>query len=292
MLQEICNNKKLSLSEYADGWTLKISKNKKSFFIWGYQFPLDSAPVRNICDDKSSHSEILNKNNVKTFESFWFPSTTTDFSKCEEILNTYKEVVIKPNTGTGGKNVLKASNKKELINAIEKMADVEESFIISPFYKYDYEYRAIVLDSKVKVIYRKDRMFVLGDGESKVAKLIEEKYKKPAAIDPEINIKYKPKKHEKIILNWKHNLAQGATPTVITNGKIFTEIQSLSVKAAKTLGLNFGSVDFAELPNGEIMVVEVNGGVMLEKFSQSSKENYEKSLDIYGEAVSLCLKHN
>jgi glutathione synthase/RimK-type ligase-like ATP-grasp enzyme len=79
---------------------------------------------------------------------------------------------------------------------------------------------------------------------------------------------------------------------VITNGKIFTEIQSLSVKAAKTLGLNFGSVDFAELPNGEIMVVEVNGGVMLEKFSQSSKENYEKSLDIYGEAVSLCLKHN
>jgi glutathione synthase/RimK-type ligase-like ATP-grasp enzyme len=55
------------------------------------------------------------------------------------------------------------------------------------------------------------------------------------------------------------------------------------------LNANFCSVDIAEV-NGKYKVVEVNGGVMMEKFSSQSIENYNIAKSIYASAINKLFK--
>jgi glutathione synthase/RimK-type ligase-like ATP-grasp enzyme len=51
---------------------------------------------------------------------------------------------------------------------------------------------------------------------------------------------------------------------------------NLALNATKTIGINFCSVDIAELNSTDYKIVEINSGVMLEKYSLLNPKNARK----------------
>ena len=82
---------------------------------------------------------------------------------------------------------------------------------------------------------------------------------------------------------WKHNLGLGAIPQILES---HPELEKLALQATKTLDINFASVDIAESADG-FKILEVNSGVMMEKFSALSDKNYQTAKKIYGKALKL-----
>ena len=51
------------------------------------------------------------------------------------------------------------------------------------------------------------------------------------------------------------------------------------------IGLNFVSVDIVELEGGELKILEVNSGVMMENLVKLEKDGYEIAKRIYEQAI-------
>jgi glutathione synthase/RimK-type ligase-like ATP-grasp enzyme len=65
--------------------------------------------------------------------------------------------VVKPNNGTGGDLVFKVSTINELNKAINLIFSRFDALAISPYYKIVQEYRLIVLNNEVQLLYLKQR---------------------------------------------------------------------------------------------------------------------------------------
>jgi glutathione synthase/RimK-type ligase-like ATP-grasp enzyme len=55
------------------------------------------------------------------------------------------------------------------------------------------------------------------------------------------------------------------------------------------LSIQFASVDIIET-NNEMRVLEVNSGIMMEKFIQAANENYAIAKKIYQQAINMMLE--
>jgi glutathione synthase/RimK-type ligase-like ATP-grasp enzyme len=84
------------------------------------------------------------------------------------------------------------------------------------------------------------------------------------------------------ILNWRHNLDSGATPSLLEPGEIRHACVELAVKAANAIGIRFASIDVVRA-NGRWHVLEINSGVMMEALSKRHPElvyaTYSAALD-------------
>ena len=159
---------------------------------------------------------------------------------------------------------------------------------VSPYYDIKNEYRVIVLDKKIKIIYLKERPYVKGDGKKTIAELIIE------SLDTEkinfdcnyLNDDYKRvlDEGELYYLSWKHNLGKGAKAIIIKDKIIEKKIKDITMKVIDNLNIVFASVDIAEI-NETFKVVEINSGVMMEHFSQQNHNCYNIAKKIYREAI-------
>ena len=93
-----------------------------------------------------------------------------------------------------------------------------------------------------------------------------------------------PKKDEKVLLNWKHNLGQGAVPEVVKNVDLAKKLSNFAFKVCDLLKIKFASIDIIEADGG-FKILEINGGIMMEKFSSYSEENYQIAKKIYYSAL-------
>jgi glutathione synthase/RimK-type ligase-like ATP-grasp enzyme len=84
--------------------------------------------------------------------------------------------------------------------------------------------------------------------------------------------------------SWKHNLANGSIPINITNKQLKKQISDLAIKATSLLNIKFVSVDIVKI-NNELKILEINSGVMLEKFSSISKSNYKQVKQLYKKVI-------
>lgn len=74
------------------------------------------------------------------------------------------------------------------------------------------------------------------------------------------------------------NLGQGAIPLDVDLGE---KITHLAQRAQLTLGLRLCAVDIVELETGEVMVMEVNDGLMMEHYSRHSRNNMQRAYAVY-----------
>ena len=89
----------------------------------------------------------------------------TSISEVEEYFEKYKrDVVIKANEGSYGNSMYYVNDFLELQEKMNLLFQKHSSISISPFYDILCEYRVIVLDDEVLLIYGKRRAEVLGDG--------------------------------------------------------------------------------------------------------------------------------
>jgi glutathione synthase/RimK-type ligase-like ATP-grasp enzyme len=73
-------------------------------------------------------------------------------------------------------------------------------------------------------------------------------------------------------------LGLGAIPNENISKNIISQITLLSKLCTKALKITFCSVDLIQIKPNKFLVLEVNGGVMMEKYSE---HNYKKCYSLY-----------
>ena len=329
MITEICAEEGISLESAAYGWAFRMRKGERSGFLYGYRFGLNSAAAADICNSKSTASELLLGSGIPAVPHFGFlPPATARFAgqdgsltELEELRRRYGILILKNDTGTGGTEVFPVVTEEELSQAAEKLFSAGKTIAASPYVSIAREIRVVILDGEAKLMFSKQRESVTGDGHSTLEELIFEQVVKNQTDPKTEKEKYADTKEKKlpagpftdaefhewelteipqegtvVYLNWKHNLGQGAVPEVLEREKDPGEwdaLEALAVRAAKALGIRFASVDvIEEEAAGDKKVLEVNCGVMLEHFSGCSGEYYQRAKEIYREAVKKSLENS
>ena len=200
------------------------------------------------------------------------------------------KLVIKANNSCKGKDVYYCSSESEIENIVNKLFEQKNNTLsVCPYINIDYEYRAIFLDGEILYVYKKQKAYVVGDNKRTVKELIKEKEEKEdIKIDlcPKLDLKYIPKNNENITVSWKHNLNSGAKPLIIDEKDEFLErVKKIAIKAGNSLNIKFASIDIAVTSDKKISVMEVNGNVCMNKFTELVPNGYKIAKDIYSKAI-------
>lgn len=303
MLDEICKEKNIEQKMLSYGWIRQLKKDGKTYHIMRYQFDLNTANSYNIAGDKFATYEVLKANNVPTIEHkmIFNPETRKGYfenkfiEEAKELLEkNNKKIVIKANESCKGRDVYFCGNEQEIENTVRKLfAEKKDTLSACPYYDIDYEYRAIYLDGEILFVYKKRKAYVVGDGKTTVRELVKKKNTSEVRIDVcrKVNLDYIPEVGEEVTVSWKHNLNSGAEPILINdNEENLDKIKEIAIKAGKAINIRFASVDIALTSKKELLVMEVNGSVCMNAFSESVPNGYEIAKDIYKKAIEKMIE--
>lgn len=277
ILPELAKKHKFEIINYSSKDISTIKNGKKVQNVYYFEFNCNNLTNAIITKDKSQVYKILSKNNIDAVEHTYLNYATSNETALE-YLYKHGKIVVKKQDGTCGEDVFLVTNKDELFKAINILKIKGQNINICPYINIEKECRAICINGDVELIYEKDRPYVIGNGMSTVTQLSIAKYNTIFS-----NIKSYdliPAKNQKIFLTWQHNLCKGSTPIVLTDSYLKTQIKDLAIKTANVLGLNCCSVDCV-LSKGSLKVLEVNSGIMMEKFAEQSTANYLIAKNIY-----------
>lgn len=152
---------------------------------------------------------------------------------------------MKPNHGTCGRDVFLCEDLTAANSAATHLITTDDTFCAAPFIDAPHEYRCFFLDNQILLIYRKNRT-----------------------------------------TSWQHNLSKGATPKIIEpSNPLYKKLSTLALAAGAALNLRFATIDILETKEGNLLVLEINQGVMTTIFASLSPENYELSKNIYRSAL-------
>lgn len=286
----------------SNDWIIKLNKGEKTSYVFGYDWEINSATTHILAKDKTACYEILKSFDIPAIEHKLFLNSEiknhiTNDGTWKEIIayatkNNY-EVVCKSNTGSGGNEVFKIKNQKELEYFLNLLFVKNKTICLSPFYVIENEYRVILLDHEPLLIYSKQKPHVIGDNEHKVLELILKNKLGDNISDFNLSnstLLYIPSKNEKIELSWKHNLAKGAKHKIVDDEKLKTILCDLASKTAKALNLRLGAIDIIEYEkdkcNKDFLIMEVNSGIMLENFSRQGRLEYDIAKNIYQKVLN------
>lgn len=298
IMDEICEEKNIKQDIISYGWITKLQKEEVSKYIIGYQFDLNSAISYNIAGDKFATFEVLKSSNVPTIEHrmIFNPQTRTKYYQ-NKFLNEAKELlkqndnklVIKANDSCKGKDVHFCSNEEEIENVVEKLFEGNNDTLSAcPYIDISYEYRAIYLCGEILYIYKKKKPYVVGNGNNTVKELILQKFSEEIKIDicRDIDLNMIPDIGQEVTISWKHNLSSGAEPIIIDETDQFVkDVRSIAKKAGDALNIKFASVDVVVTEKNEILVMEINGSVCMNKFAEIIPNGYEIAKTIYSRAI-------
>lgn len=276
---------------------------------------MNPAAAVEICKEKAATSLVLDQHNVPNIKHSVFLSPANEFTAeyiprdgtWVQIQKLVSElgfpVVLKPLKGTGGLDVIKATCWREAEAAVQHIFSREYGLAVSPYKRIIDEYRCVCLDGEVALLYRKIRSSVVGDGSKSVGALLASSLseasgdgkmmaglaKAAASLSPE-ELAHIPAAGEAVALQWKHNLGQGASVSLEVRDDARRQLLTLAPKAAAAIGVRFCSVDIVEVEQEGLMIMEVNGGVMMDSLmSQLGDEGSKLATRLYEAAVLKAL---
>ena len=293
MIKEICKELNIKCTFLSKDWIIKLEKDNEVRYLTGNKFDLNGHAIGNIMDDKYALYEILNNLNIPVCKHniFYAENNHQYYSQgCntkEDIIacfNKYNnDVVIKPNKGSMGLGVYHIIDKDELITKINELLIKNYSISICPYYHIKNEYRVIVLDNEIKLIYKKINPIVIGDGKSTLKELLI-KFNSNYYIDKEIpNII--PKKNEIYTYDFHFNLSKGSIATIDIDYDTKEKICQLALEVSKKVGITFASIDIIETTDNKLLVLEANSGVTINKAINFIPNGYNVAKNIYKEAI-------
>eukprot|EP00928_Gymnodinium_smaydae_P018606 TRINITY_DN17089_c0_g1_i2.p1 TRINITY_DN17089_c0_g1~~TRINITY_DN17089_c0_g1_i2.p1 ORF type:complete len:168 (-),score=56.27 TRINITY_DN17089_c0_g1_i2:85-588(-) len=159
------------------------------------------------------------------------------------------------------------------------------------------------MDGSVEFVYRKVRSHVLGDGKATVAELVQRRMARAAdaaeaqavcraaaELEPDAWARV-PAADEMVPLQWKHNLGQGATVDANVPPEMAARLAKVALAAAAAVGARFCSADVVEVEGEGLMIMELNGGVMLDSLiGQLGDKGLALASTIYEKAVLRALE--
>lgn len=299
ILAEICKEKGIKEREISYGWIRELSKDGDNHYIMRYQFDLNSEISYNIAGDKFATYEVLKSNNVPTIEHrmIFSPETRSCYyenkfvEEAKELLaQNNNKVVIKANNSCQGKDVFICLSEEEIERVVGKLFEEKNDTLSAcPYVDIDFEYRVVYLDGEVIFVYKKRKPYVTGDGNLTVRELINNKFN-PESIKIDVcrkvDLDYVPAFGEEVTVSWKHNLNNGAEPILVDDSdEYLSEVKKVAVMAGKAVNIKFATIDVALTHNKEVLVMEINASVCMNKFSEIVPGGYEIAKNVYSKAV-------
>ncbi len=259
VIKKFAENNNIQIKTYSDNWLIELQKNKVHRIV-GFNFDLSSASSLAITRDKFLTSEILNDNGILAvnYKLLFAPdSVAANYPKNEfELIlenifdNLDKDVVIKPNFGTGGADVFRVADKYNFISRTKELFKKHSALCFSRFLNIDFEYRITVLDGMILNIYKKQ-------------------------------------KTDNILFN----LSKGAKATTLNEDNEFVQkIKSIAKKTMRILDMRLANVDIIKTSDGELFVLEVNGGIAFEHYSRQNSSYKENATKVYNKILQTILE--
>lgn len=286
LIKQICKENNIQYNELSDDWVIKLKKDNINKFLVGYKFDLNTQATSEICNDKFALYAVLDSEKIPIIKyNILFKNEEEKLKKYFEEYN--QNVVLKPNNGTCGNNVLHIHDYNKLKEEYENLMKKCYSAAICPFYDIESEYRVIYLPNK-HYMYKKIKPIIVGDGIHTVKQLLEDfNYYYFSNIEncknEEISLEYIPQIGEKIEYEWRFNLSKGAKISEVTDAER-NKLMSLVNLIVNVIDFKFVSIDIVKF---EYMVMEINSGVMMENFIKLDKNGFEIAKDIYTEAMKM-----
>ncbi len=285
LIQEICEEEQISFHTISKEWVLVLEKNGETHYIVGTRFDLNNYASGRICNDKYACFDALRYHHLPVCDHHIFYEND-DIKEVEDYFHfCHDDVVVKANGGSYGDEVFHTTTFLELQEKMKFLFQSNNSLSISPFYSISCEYRVIVLDGEVLLIFGKQRPIVVGDGVHTIYELLcqfnepfFEKLKDHSSLDRVLET------GKTFEYSWQHNISKGAIPFLPKNPSLEQKLSEIAILATKKLNLRFVSVDIVLLENQELKILEINSGVVtnitdyLEDGEHLAKEIYRKAI--------------
>lgn len=254
ILNDICQEENINLTWLSNNWLALLERNGQQRFIMGYKFDLNSAIAAGIADDKFATFDVLSNAKIPVVRHalLYEPGNNDVCARGKNSLGYVQDFFIKHHEHI----VIKPNNGTRGMNVheISQTADIEPA--LREVFHQSYS-ASMCPFYQIKREYR----LIMLDGEEKIS------YYKERCND------------------WRFNLGHGAIAYEITNEALHQKLLKIAQGAVRAIGLRFCSVDIIETTNHELLVLEVNSGVMTRKFLSQYPERHPDVYKMYHEAV-------
>ena len=294
IIKEICNELNINLTLLSKDFIFQLEKNNVRKYLFGYKFPLNDHGIGLVLDDKYAFFEVLDNLNLKTVEiKPVFENYNPD--NLVSYLNEHKELIVKSKNGTCGTEVFKVSNPVDLFAKVDFLLNKNSPICLSPYYNIKSEYRVIILNNEIKLMYGKKRPILIGDGKKTILELLQEfnliYYSKQSNLDNlEIDLTKVLNKNEKLEIGFKFNLSRGSVIFDINDLSLKEKLEQIALDVTNKLNIKFASVDIIQTIDNELLILEANSGVMMDNFMKLKENGKEIAKNIYKEAIKEMFK--
>ena len=251
----------IELQMLSGDWAASLTKAGRRHLVFGYDLGLNSSAASRIASDKGATYDVLTASGLPALEHrvFMHPRFL-DFMPADgnwpAMLETFarfgRDAVIKDNEGTGGLDVYRVGSLTQLEQKAQQLFQIARAVALSPFVTIEEETRFVMIEQGCVLAYAKER----APGSSE----------------------------------WRHNLGLGAKARRLDAGAPELAARlTLAREAMAALTLRFASIDVITV-KGAPMVLEANGGVMLEVASGPDFGGAGLADRIYGQALDLALR--
>lgn len=294
IINELCKELNISITNYSFDYFKQLKKDGKIRNMMMHKLDLNSFVSTSIANDKYATFEYLRANNIPitNHHIIFNPKTRRDYVSLSDLEKVYelfekynKKIVIKANESFQGKDVYLVTEKDNIKPVIEEIFSGDNnSLSICPFENIKNEYRVIVLDNECLFCYKKELPKIIGNGIKTIGDFVSDlEIEHP---DKKLDLDYVPKIGEEVCLSWKFNLSGGAIPKNVDDSKTKSIIEKIAKNTTEIINIRFASVDIIENYDGEFKVMEVNGTVCLNKFTEKYEGGYEIAKDIYRKVLN------
>lgn len=261
ILHELAKENGYKITRIIDG-VYEFSKNKKKIYIKGKSFGLNTALSAAFSKNKAQTFELLRRNKVKAvphyeiyqpaFYAIFGDQVKRNRGRVNAVIKKEKlPLVLKPAEGSQARDVYLVHNKRQLNRLVKELFIYDKEVVLSPFRDIKHEYRVVVLNGKVELIFDK--------------------------------VKKERVRRGKLVF--------GVTPKVLEKTeKPYKKLETLAKRAAKVLKLEFATVDIIETETEGLEVLEINSNVCLGRFGGQNKEYYELAKAVYKKAFKKAVK--
>ena len=262
IFREITKESGYEATRIIDG-VYELKKGNKKIYVRGKNFGLNKSLATAFATNKAQTFELLCRNKIPAVPHYelYQPLEYAIFGDQEKrnkarlnaiIKKESLPLVLKPAEGSKSKNVSLVYKKRKLKKLIKNYFFFEKTLVLSPFREIKHEYRCVVLNNKVELIYDK--------------------------IKP-VHVR-------------KRRLVFGefTLEKVESDLKEYKKLINLAKRATKILGLDFASVDIIETEKNRLEILEINSSVCIGRFGSKSKANYDLVKQIYKKAFRKAIK--
>lgn len=254
ILNDICQEENITITWLSNGWLALLEQNDKRHFVMGYKFDLNPAIAADIADDKFATFDVLSCANIPVIHHALLYEIDCA-AACAQGMNSL-DYVRNFMAKYDQHIVIKPNNGTRGSNVYEIRDEVELEPALKQIFHQSFS-ASMCPFYRIKHEYR----LIMLDDEVKIA------YRKERGDD------------------WRFNLRYGAKACEIKDEMLYRKLVEIAIHATRAVGLRFCSVDIIETADHELLVLEVNSGVMVDGYLTQHPDKYKDVYGMYRQAV-------